>query len=135
MRKSNKIWLGIATFWPVVYVFLFIVLVVVFTVTGPGSKASADFVGWLGPGMVVLFLVHMLTILGTLALTVFYIVRVMNAEQLDQNLKIVWIILLFFFGMLAQPVFWYLYIWREAPRGKKLGMSDSLPPVLRNSHA
>lgn len=115
MKQSTKIWLGIGTFWPVVYVFLFIGFVAVFAVAVSGSNASADLVGWLGPGMVVLFLVHMLTILGTLALTVFYIVRVIKAEQLDQSAKIMWVILLFFVGMFVMPVYWYLYIWLDAP--------------------
>jgi hypothetical protein len=30
-----------------------------------------------------------------------------------------WMVLLFFMGMMAQPVFWYLYIWRDAPGGSK----------------
>ena len=130
MKHSTKIWLGIATFWPVVYIFLFIGFVVVFaaTATAPDSNASADLVGWLGPGMVVLFAVHMLTILGTLGLTVFYIIRVIKTEQLDQSAKIMWMILLFFFGMFAQPIFWYLYVWREALPRTKLEMPDPLPP-------
>lgn len=36
-------------------------------------------------------------------------------QNLDQNMKIMWMLLLFFMGMFAQPVFWYLYIWRGTP--------------------
>jgi hypothetical protein len=121
MKKSTKIWLGIATIWPVVYIFLFIAVIFsIFIIAGlnPGphppvdnSPASILFpIGFMG-----FFVLHMLTIMGTLALTVFYIIRVFKTEQLDQNMKIMWMLLLFFMGMLAQPVFWYLYIWRDAP--------------------
>jgi len=121
MKKSTKIWLGIATIWPIVYMFLFFVVIFsVFIVAGfnhgprapvgnaPGSIFSP--IGFMG-----FFVLHMLTIMGSLALTVFYIIRVFKTEKLDQNMKIMWMLLLFFMGILAQPVFWYLYIWRDAP--------------------
>lgn len=122
MKKSRKVWLGIATIWPIVYMFLFIASIfslIIFSgihdgdppVAGPHGPGSMLFpLGFMG-----LFAVHMVTILGTLALTVFYIIRVFKTERLDQNMKIMWMLLLFFMGMVAQPVFWYLYIWRDPP--------------------
>ena len=120
MKKSTRIWLGIATIWPFLYIGLFFVVVVSFILLAPNTPASAPGqespLGALFPvGFIALFVVNLLTILGHLALTVFYIIRVIKSEQLDQNLKIAWMLLLFFVGMLVQPVFWYLYIWREQP--------------------
>ena len=125
MKKSTKIWLGIATIWPIVYILLFFVVIFSVVIVGalnPGLHAPVDNspasiffpIGFIG-----FFVLHMLTIMGTLALTVFYIIRVFKTEQLDQNMKIMWMLLLFFMGMIAQPVFWYLYIWREAPSSPK----------------
>ena len=121
MKKSTKIWLGIATIWPIVYLFLFFVVifsVIIFTAANPGPPDP----GGTPPGSLLFpvgfmgfFVIHMLTIVGSLGLTVFYIIRVFKTERLDQNMKIMWMLLLFFMGMIAQPVFWYLYIWREAP--------------------
>jgi len=115
MKKSKKIWLGIATIWPIVYLFLFVVVMFsVFIAAGlnsgphPPGEPSVFF----PLGFMAFFLLHMLTIMCSLAMTVFYIIRVFKTEQLDQNMKIMWTLLLFFMGMLAQPVFWYLYIWR-----------------------
>src|SRR4030081_1308545 len=121
MKKSTKVLLGLATIWPIVYIFLFAVVIFsVFIVAGlnsgpsaPGNNSPASI--FFPLGFVAFFIVHMLTIIGSLALTVFYIIRVFKTEQIDQNLKIMWMLLLFFMGMLAQPVFWYLYIWRDAP--------------------
>jgi hypothetical protein len=125
LKKSTKIWLGIATTWPIVYVLLFVVAilsVIIFAAANPGPPDP----GGTAPGSLLFpvgfmgfFVIHMLTIVGSLALTVFYIIRVFKTEQLDQNMKIMWMLLLFFMGMLAQPVFWYLYIWREAPGRSK----------------
>ena len=68
---------------------------------------------WLPFGFVGLMAVHLFTILEMLALKVFYVVRVFKTEQLDQNMKIMWTLLLVFATIFAEPVFWYLYIWRE----------------------
>ena len=121
MKKSTKIWLGIATIWPVVYILLFFVVVFSVVIVGalnPGPHAPVDNSPasiFFPVGFMAIFVLHILTIMGSLALTVFYIIRVFKTEQLDQNMKIMWMLLLFFMGMMAQPVFWYLYIWRDAP--------------------
>jgi hypothetical protein len=121
MKRSTKIWLGIATIWPIIYLALFFVVIfAVFIVAGldPGTHVP---VGNPPPsiffpvGFIAFFVLHMLTIMDTLGLMVFYIIRVFKTEQLDQNMKIMWMLLLFFMGMMAQPVFWYLYIWRDPP--------------------
>jgi len=125
LKKSTKIWLGIATIWPIVYMLLFFVVIFSVVIVGafnPDSPAPVDNspasilfpIGFMG-----FFVLHMLTIMGMLALTVFYVIRVFKTEQLDQNMKIMWMLLFFFMGMIAQPLFWYLYIWREAPGSSK----------------
>jgi hypothetical protein len=53
--------------------------------------------------------------MGSLGMTIYYIFNIFKNERLEQNYKIMWTILLFFAGMLAQPIYWYLYIWRDEP--------------------
>lgn len=137
MKRSTKIWLGIATIWPIVYLILFFVVifsVVIVAGLNPGSHAptgSPSTSIFFPVGFMAVFVLHMLTVMGTLALTVFFIIRVFKTEQLDQNMKIMWMLLLFFMGMFAQPVFWYLYIWRDTPDLSKeqqmLGPGSPLP--------
>ena len=119
MKKSTKVWLGIATGWPILYMFIFFVAIILLMIFAPhagGSPDPEESVSLLVPiGIVAFVAAHMITIFGSLALTVFYVVRIFKTEQLDQNMKIMWTLLMFFTGMLAQPIFWYLYIWREAP--------------------
>lgn len=94
--------------------FVVIFSVVIVGALNPGPHAPVDNSPasiFFPVGFMAIFVLHMLTIMGSLALTVFYIIRVFKTEQLDQNMKIM--------GMLAQPVFWYLYIWRDAPGGSK----------------
>jgi hypothetical protein len=143
MKKSTKIWLGIATIWPIVYLALFFVVifsVVIIAGLNPGTHApvvNSPASIFFPVGFMAIFVLHMLTVMGTLALTVFYIIRVFKTEQLDQNLKIMWMLLLFFMGMMAQPVFWYLYIWRDAPDLSKeqqmIGAGIQHPLTANNS--
>ena len=65
-------------------------------------------------GFSALFAAHMFTILLSLALMPLYIILAVKGS-LDQTMRIVWIILICMMGMFAMPVYWYLYIWRDAP--------------------
>ena len=75
----------------------------------PAPAVSALFsLGFMG-----LFMVHLLTILLILALMPFYIILAVKNERLDQTMRIIWIVLLCTLGMLANPVYWFLYVWRK----------------------
>jgi hypothetical protein len=67
-------------------------------------------------GFMAFFGLHILTVFELLVLKVFYIVHAARAEYLDQNMKLIWILLFVFATIIAEPIFWYLYIWREPAR-------------------
>jgi hypothetical protein len=134
MKKSRKVLLGIATIWPVIYMCLFVASIFSLILLSGLNDGGPPIGGPQAPGSMLFplgfigfFAVHMVTILGTLALTVFYIIRVIKTERLNQNMKIMWMLLLFFVGMVAQPVFWYLYIWRDPP---ELTTQENQPRVV-----
>jgi len=64
-------------------------------------------------GFVGLVVVHMGTILLMMALMPLYIVLAVKNDRLDQTMRIIWVVLLCMMGMLANPVYWYLYVWRK----------------------
>jgi hypothetical protein len=66
-------------------------------------------------GIIALFGAHFFTILLSLGLMPLYIVLVVKSDRHDQTMRIIWVVLLCMMGMLAMPVYWYLYIWRDAP--------------------
>ena len=113
MKKRTKVWLGIATIWPVAYIFLFVsAIFLMVLLSGPG-RAHAPASMLVGVGVVGVFALHIFTMLEIMALKVFYIVRVLKAEHLDQNMKIMWMLLLFLTALFVEPIYWYLYIWRD----------------------
>jgi len=66
-------------------------------------------------GFMLIFALHMFTILLSMVLMPLYIILAVKNEQLDQTMRIVWVILACTVGMLANPIYWYMYIWRAQP--------------------
>jgi len=66
-------------------------------------------------GFVAAFAVHMLTIVLLLGLITVYIVLAIKNQQLDQTMKIMWVVGLCMLTMIAMPVYWYMYVWRKPP--------------------
>ena len=64
-------------------------------------------------GIVVLFGAHFITIILTIGLMPLYIILAVKDERHDQTTRIIWVVLLATMGMLANPVYWYLYVWRK----------------------
>ena len=64
-------------------------------------------------GFGVLMVAHLGTMFLMMALMPLYIIFAVKNERLDQTMRIVWVVLACTFGMLANPVYWYLYIWRS----------------------
>jgi hypothetical protein len=51
---------------------------------------------------------------GTLALTIFYIVHAVLNKSLEPGEQILWILLFIFIGVFAFPAYWIIRIWNKA---------------------
>ena len=121
MKRSNKILLGIATCWPIVYIVLFMVVVFSVILLGQGGGPPSGSEPLFGIGIALVMVLHLITIFGGLGLTVYYIIHAIKNEALDNNLKIMWVVLFFFFGIFSEPIYWYTQIWNEQPAGMSPG--------------
>lgn len=108
MKPSTKIILGFLTFLPALIVLL---LIAFLSLTGIGT-GQPDPHGITGLFFSAAFAVSALTALLSLGLTAFYIVHASRHRGLRGQTQS-WGMLLLFFGIIAQPVYWYMYIWRE----------------------
>jgi hypothetical protein len=110
MKKSSKILVGIATLWPFLYM-VFFFLVVFSSVFFMNSSRGPES----GPPLLflVIFPLHLLTMLGIIGLSIFYIVNVFRNDRVDKDKKVLWAVVLFLGNMIAMPIYWYLYIWKE----------------------
>ena len=128
MKQSTKILLGIATIWPFIYFPFFIGAMFLIMSLAPADGGDAPPIfALIFP---VIFLLHLITILDGIGLLVFYIVNVFRNERVNQDQRLMWILLLFFLGLIVMPVYWYLNIWKEP----QASLSDSHPFALNNAN-
>jgi len=107
MRKSTKLLIGIATLWPLLYMVLFFgfMFYMIFPLWNGAEPDEKLFF--------IIFPIHMLTMIVVVALEVFYIVNVFRNDRVNKDMKVLWAIVLFMGNMIAMPIYWFLYIWRE----------------------
>lgn len=117
MTRNKAIILAAFTAWPLIYMVLFFGFMLLMT-----SELVLD--AELGGGtggeppmlMLLIFPLHLLTILEMLALEVVYIVYLFRTDRVDQDKKALWAVVLFLGNMIAMPIFWYLHIWKHVRR-------------------
>ncbi len=110
LGKPARLLLGLATLWPVLYLFIFLIFFVyLFTRTlVPGSGPASGPERW----FMLIFPLHLLTILLSFGLTAIYIVDVFINDHVARAIKALWAVVLFMGGLIAMPIYWYLYFWR-----------------------
>ncbi len=110
MGKGKAIALGLLTVWPLLYMFIFMgFFLVSFLSMGSGPEA-----GGFPVSFAIIFPFHMFTMLSMFALLAIYLVHVIKNKDLEDNMRIIWVILVIMVGMGAMPAYWWLYIWNEA---------------------
>ena len=111
MQKPAKIALGVASLWPLIYMFLFVGFFLLAAMFGPGPAEPGSNVH---PAFVLFVGVHLLTMVLIMTLTIFYIVNIFRNERVEKDKKALWAVVIFFGNAIAMPIYWYLYIWKEA---------------------
>ena len=124
MKRSTRVLLGVASFWPPVYLFGFIVgwgLLLFSILKSVSMGRQPGFTAIPPSSSAVLFslilTMHLLTIFGSLALAVFYIVDMYRYDRVTQQMKIFWAVLLALMAVFALPVYWYMHIRRLPDAG------------------
>ena len=110
MTRSKAITLAVFAAWPILYMglFMFAIFGMMMSDFSGGRNSS-------GPPtiMMIIFPLHFLTMLEIFVLLVIYIVHVFKTDRISQDKKALWAVVLFLGNMIAMPVYWYLYIWKE----------------------
>jgi len=115
--KTTRILIGVATAWGPIYLVLFLA----FFATTFFSIVSPQLVKRMPVAFMAIFPLHCLTILLSFALIAVYIVHAVRNEKLTQEMRIVWILILFMGNMLAFPVYWWIYLRPTTPPAHATG--------------
>ena len=112
--------LAVLSVWPFVYFIIFIgFMFVSFANVGSSSAHNAQAFD----AFKYIFVVHLLTMVLMFALTAAYVVHAFRSDELDQDKRTLWVIVLFFGNMLAFPIYWWLYV-RPSRRTNATGATD-----------
>lgn len=113
MSKSRRLLIGILSLLP-------LVLVIVYTISFFGIFISA--IRHQGRPDVIpeMMLDHIVWIVGigllmglsSLAMKIYFIVHAVNNTAIDATERLVWILVFVFAGIIGEPVYWYMRIWR-----------------------
>lgn len=104
--KSVAGLIGFVTVLPILYIFFFFsfILRTVFR-----AAPSTEF-------FPILMAAHVGVMVLTFALLAFYLWCLFQTDEVRNDLKAVWAIILFFGGAFGMAVFWYLYLWKPISR-------------------
>jgi hypothetical protein len=116
MSQGKKILLGVLTIWPITYMVAFVVAAACLVVLAPPPATGGPPVWFL-----VLFVFHALTMLVILGLLIIYVRHVFRTDHIAADKKALWAVVLFLGNVIAMPVYWYLYIWKEPLPGDAHG--------------
>ncbi len=113
LSKPLKLIIGLFTIAQL-FVGLFFILwifstIVPLAIAGNEQAVESIIIGSLGG----IFFWTFITIVVSLGLTVFYIVHAATNGHLSTAMKIVWIILVFFFGAIAEVIYFFMEIIPE----------------------
>jgi hypothetical protein len=116
MSRRRKIFLGVLTAWPLVYIVLFMIGmaamfagVPMMAEAGQDSAAGGLFMGGFG----LMFVGHFVTMFVQMGLLCFFLYHVFKRKDLETNTQLLWALLIFMGGPIGQLVYWWKEIWQE----------------------
>lgn len=107
MERANRIWLGIFTFLPLVFLVFYLIQ---FAFLLRDVLQYGNDIATLGDISLALLLMLGIGVVS-FGLFVFYILHVIYSKT-DNNEKLLWIILFFVGNIFAFPVYFYMKIWK-----------------------
>lgn len=113
MKKSTKIWLGILTFIPILFVaFFFVSLFTVLITQIPElENNSGEFPIEFFKSIFGAILFLLLAIIIKIGLMIYYIIHASDNIKNDNTKKIMWILILVFIGTIGSVLYYFMEIY------------------------
>ena len=101
LSKPQQALVGLATLWPVAASIITTLLILT------SLNVEEGILDKIGP----LIALQVFTVVVGLGLVVFYVLHIMKNSSINQDMRVVWIVLLLAAGLVAAPVYFCIYIW------------------------
>lgn len=111
MKKSNKIILGFCTIVPFLYFIFFFLFIFanIFLMVRNEAFVENEPPNW----FFTLFICHFIVIIWIIVLLIIYLINVFRNDRVQEDKKILWVVIIFLGNIIAMIIYWYLYIWSE----------------------
>lgn len=116
MNRQKKIWIGVLTFSPLVFLILYFVFFfglffnIIIQAEGGQEPDPGSLIGLI----VVSFILIGLTVLLSIISLVVLVMHASSNPNLEGNDKTIWIVVIVFAGLIGNIIYWYTKIW-QAP--------------------
>lgn len=127
MSKLKKIILLIFTLYPIVFMIAYFMFMVATTFTIFSSFDEPSSIGggsMMFTAMPAVFLCFFLSAIISIILTVIYIIMMVKNENIQSDMRIIWVLVILFGGMIAMPIYWHLYIWKDKKINELSNIND-----------
>lgn len=113
MKKSSKIWLGILTFIPILFIAIFFVsfFTVLITQIPELENNSGEFPVEFFKSIFGAILFLLLAIIIKIGLMIYYIIHASDNIKNDNTKKIMWILILAFIGTIGSVLYYFMEIY------------------------
>ena len=116
-----------ATLWPIVYlVGGALTVVVLVALNAPFPSGSV---------LIAVFCLHLLTALMSTALTVIYLIVVVQSPVQPPNSRTVWIIVVVLLGIMAFPFVYHSFVWGPRRTAAGIASADGCAPTGMGARA
>jgi hypothetical protein len=112
MTKGQKNILGIFTFLPVVLMMVYFTAII-FLIRDAMVFKDEDMPFPILGDVLWLVIIGLLMGLLSFGLMVYYIIHAINNPQIDNNEKIIWVLLFVLVSVVSFPIYWYMRIFKR----------------------
>lgn len=117
------IFLGVLTFWPILYIFLFVA-----SIAGAIALSSTSENGTAAIFPLIL-VAHVGTILLGFVLMAYYSVYVLRDSRFSSDRRLLWVLVVVLGGMVGQAIFYVMWFWRRDPSVLGSPAQVPMPPT------
>lgn len=119
MSRAGKIITGVLSFLPIIFFIGQFILFFVFFFRAFLAGTGYEFENFFIP-MVIMFVLMVTSALVGIGMLIYLLIHANRNPRINEDDRLMWIILLVVLGILVFPIYWYLKIWKE----------ESLNPII-----
>lgn len=123
MKKSHKIIWGILTLMPIMTIIIGVICMLAFVIhiiphlPQKGDPTPSDFPASFIGAIFGFYALIAIGVISAFLVHVSYFIHLVRNDEIDKNMKTMWVVLFLIVNILAMIIYWFLNVWPE-PKSK-----------------